>query len=108
VSVVAAFTYVVKSDAIGKNVALLEEYKAWVKKRQDLFKSLKSYQIFMKFSGGKFGEFVEMMEFGNLADLQTCYDAVMKDKEYLSIYFPPMVDLIIPGTLGMEIWNPVP
>jgi len=108
VAVLSTFTYVVKSDAIAKNVALIEKFRGWVKRRQDLFKGLKSYQVFSKFAGGKFGEFVEMAEFESLSELQKCYGAVMADKEYNSIYFPEMVDMIVPGTFGMEIWTTVP
>ena len=107
-SVFSTFTYVVKFDAIGKNVALLDKFKGWVKKRPDLFRGLKSYRVFNKFAGGKFGEFVEMAEFETLSELQKCYGAVMADKEYLSDYFPEMAEMIIPGTFGMEIWESVP
>ncbi|HYA57632.1 MAG TPA: hypothetical protein VEH57_04110 [Thermoplasmata archaeon] len=107
-SVVSTFTYVVKSDAIAKNVALIEKFKGWIKKRNDLFKGLKSYQVFVKFAGGKFGEFVEMVEFETLPELQKAYSVVMADKEYMSVYWPEMIEIIIPGTFAMEIWNSVP
>jgi len=108
VSVVSTFTYVVKSEAIAKNVALVEKFRAWIKKRQDLFKGLKSYLVFSKLAGGKFGEFVEIAEFDSLSDLQKCYTAVMADKEYTSTYFHEMMEIIVPGTFGMEIWTSVP
>jgi len=108
VSVVSTFTYIVKSDAIPKNVAMIEKFKGWIKKRQDLFKGLKSYQVFSKFAGGKFGEFVEMAEFETLPELQKCYTSVMADKECLSIYGTAMIEMIVPGTFGMELWTSIP
>ena len=107
-SAIVVFTYVAKPDAVGRNVALVEKFKAWIQKRQDLFKGFKSYQVFNKFAGGKFGEFVEMAEFETLPDLEKSFAAVMADKEYLSTWWTEMTDIMIPGTLGVELWNSVP
>lgn len=69
---------------------------------------MKSWNVYSKFAGGKFGDFVELTEFENLAELERNYQAVMGDKEYMTKHYPKIVDVIVPGSFGMEIWNSAP
>ena len=107
-AVFAVFTYVVKLDRMNEQMAFVADFKAWIKKRPDLFKGMKAWTVYSKLAGGKFGEFVEIAEYENLTELEKNYAAVMQDKEYLTKHYPTMVGLFVPGTLGMEIWNSVP
>ena len=106
-AVYAVFTYTVKAEKMSEQMAFVEEFGAWIKKRPELFKDMKSWRVYSKYAGGKFGEFVEMAEYETLSGLEKNYQLVMGDKEYMTKHYPKMVELMIPGTLQMEIWNSV-
>ena len=106
--VVAVYTYTVKAERYNDQFAFIEKVKDFKRRRPELFKGVRSYLFFSKFAGGKFGDFVEMLEYDSLADLEKGYAEGMQDKEYLETIYPDIVALTIPGTFGMEIWNTVP
>jgi hypothetical protein len=107
-SVLAVYTYTVKAERYNDQFAFIEKVKDFAKRRPELFKGVKSYRFFSKLAGGKFGDFVEMLEYENLAEFEKGYVEGMQDKEYLETIYPDIVALTIPGTFGLELWNSAP
>ena len=99
-------TYMVKTEKIGDLTALFKEFGAFVKKRPDLFKEMKSWHVHTKLAGGKLGEFIEMAEFENLGAFERLHEAVARDKEYTTKY-AELLQLVVPGSYQREIWSSV-
>jgi hypothetical protein len=99
-------TYTVKTEKISDLMALFKEFEAFVKKRPDLFKEMKSWHVYSKLAGGKLGEFIEMAEFENLGAFERLHEAVARDKEYTTKY-AELLQLVVPGSYQREIWSSV-
>ena len=100
-------TYTVKTEKISDLMALFEEFGAFVKKRPDLFKEMKSWHAYSKLAGGGLGEFIEMAEFADLGAFERLHEAVARDKEYTTKY-AELLQLVVPGSYQREIWSSVP
>jgi len=101
-------TYVIKPDKQAEFVEFGKKYVEWTKKRQDLFKEVKSWKLFAQVLGGNFGGYVEMWEFENLADGEKAMNRMMQDKEFIMTIIPEFASLIVPATHTINIWNSVP
>jgi hypothetical protein len=100
-------TYVIKPDKLSEFTAFLKKYTEWEKKRLDLTKEVKSHKIFSHMLGGKWGGYVEMWEFENLADLEKFMNRVMQDQEWLATIYLEAARLIVPASESIDIWNSV-
>ena len=106
-AVLEVFNFAVKPERLSDMKAAATAFGAWTKKRPDLWGSMRSYHVYSKLNGPMSVECVEVCEFDNLANEEKNYEAVKQDKEYLAIHYPAFTDVIIPGTLTREVWNPV-
>ena len=101
-------TYVVKPDKLGEFVAFVKNWKAWMKKRPELFKEMKSYKVYSNLLGGNWGGGAWMTEFDSLADVEKGFNKLMADKEFLTKMMPEWNALILPGTYSINVWTPLP
>ncbi len=102
-------TYVIKPEKQAEFTAYKEKWKkffAYKENRPQLFKEVKSYKMFAQMLGGNWGGFVEMWEFENLADLEKCFNKVMRS-DYMTKLYPEFARLLVPATYSMNIWNSV-
>ncbi len=100
-------TYVVKPDKLGEFTALYKKFEAYMKKRKDLFKEVKSHKIFSHLMGGSWGGYVEMTEFENFVDPEKWMNRIMQS-DYMKTLYPEFMSLEVPGKHTMNIWNPFP
>jgi hypothetical protein len=100
-------TWIVKPDKLGEYMAVHKKFETWLKKHPELFKEVKSYKLFSHMLGGKWGGYVWMTEFENLADLEKGFNKLMKS-DYMTTIYPEMASLIVPGSYSIDVWNPVP
>jgi hypothetical protein len=101
-------TYVMKPDKLGEFAVFAKNFDAFMKKRSDLTKGMKSFKRFSHMFGGSWGGYVDMIEFENLADLEKVFNKVISDKEFMTRIYPTFASLIVPGTDSISIWNSVP
>jgi hypothetical protein len=101
-------TYVVKPDKLGEFTTVIKNFKAFMKRRPDLFKETKSYKVFNHMLGGTWGGGVWMTEMESLADLEKGLKKQMEDKEFMTEVYAKFMTLIVPGTYSVNIWTPVP
>jgi hypothetical protein len=100
-------TFVVKLDKLGEFMAFHKKFKAWMEKRLDEYKEVKSHKVFSHMLGGNWGGHVVMWEVENLAGLEKFWGRSMQDKEWLTEFRPQLMALIVPGTYSINIWSPV-
>jgi hypothetical protein len=100
--------YVIKPDRLGDLAACVKNFEAFMKKRPDLFKEVKSHRIFSQVLGGNWGGYVEMTEVESMADAEKFYTRAMGDKDFMTEVYAKFMDLIVPGTYSVNIWAPYP
>jgi len=100
-------TYIVKPDKLGEYMAFHKKFETWMKKHPELSKEVKSYKVFSHMLGGKWGGYVWMTEFENLADAEKNINKLMKS-EFMTKLYPEWASLIVPGSYSIDIWNLVP
>jgi hypothetical protein len=100
-------TYAVKPDKLGEFPEFIKKFTAFVKKRPDLIKEIKSFKINSKLIGGTWGGYVEMYEFENVADFEKCFGRIMQDKEFMTEIYAKIPNYIVLGSESIEIWNSV-
>ena len=101
-------TYVVKPDKLGELTAFVKNWEAYMKKRPELFKEVKSHKIFNHMFGGNWGGGTWMMEFESLADIEKAFNKMMADKEFMTKMMQEWNALIVPGTYTINIWTSIP
>jgi hypothetical protein len=101
-------TLVVKPDKLSEEAAFREKFQAFMKKRPDLFKEIKSFKVFRHMLGGDVGGRVMMWEMESLADVEKFLNRAMGDKEWLTKFYPEYVALMVPRMHSMNVWTPVP
>jgi len=99
-------TYVIKPERQADFTAYKKKESQWMKKRPELFKEVKSCRMFAQMLGGKWGGYVEMHEFENLADCEKCFNRLLQS-EYTKTYQPEFLALVVPATYSISVWNPV-
>jgi hypothetical protein len=107
-TIVYAETYVVKPDKLSEFAAFCKNLDAFLKKRTDLSKEMKSFKRFSHLFGGYWGGYVDMMEFESLADLEKMFNRAMADKEFMTKIYSEFAALVIPGTDSISIWQSAP
>jgi len=99
--------YVVKPDKLAEVPALVNKWKAMIKRRPEVFKEMKSYKVYSDLFGGNWGGGAWMTEFDSLADFQKAFERAMADKEFTT-FLAEWNALIVPGTYSISVWSPVP
>lgn len=101
--------YVIRPDKMEEFAAFFKKtYEPFIRRRKDLHKELKSYRMYSKLAGGKWGEYVEIGEFESLTELEKMMNRGMKDRESTTKITPKLMELVVPGTYAVEIWNSLP
>ena len=100
-------TYVTKPGKPGEFTAFYKKFTEWSNKHPDLFKEVKSHKLFSHMFGGKWGGYVDMWEFENMADLEKCMSRQFQDKEMMTTFNPEFTSFVLPGTYSVEIWASV-
>lgn len=99
-------TYVVQPEKQTEFVAFGKKFDEWREKNREKLKEVKSWKLFSQMFGGKFGGYVEVWEFENMAECEKWTNRVMQDEEFMTIYYE-FARLIVPATHSMNIWNAV-
>lgn len=99
-------TYVIKPEKEAEFKAMLKKFFAYKEKHPQLFKEVKSYKIFSHLLGGKWGGYVEMSEFDNLADFEKWINRLMQS-DFMTTIYSGFMALVVPATDSISIWNPV-
>ena len=100
-------TWIVKPDKLGEYMTWHKKYETWFKKHSSEYKEVKSYKVFSHMLGGKWGGYVFMTEFENLADLEKAFNKMMKS-DFMTALYPEFARLIVDGSYSVDVWNPVP
>jgi hypothetical protein len=100
-------SYVVKPEKLGEITGLLKKLEALIKRRPELFKEAKSHRFFSHMLGGKWGGYVEMYEFENMADFEKCFYRIMQDKEFMTTIYAEFTSYVVPGSETADVWNSV-
>jgi len=98
--------YEVGLDKLEEYAALLRKFDAFMKKRPDLFKGVKSHKVFRHMLGGNYGGCVEMTEMDSLADVEKSIARWMADKEFMTKVYAEFMALIVSQTYSVNIWTP--
>jgi hypothetical protein len=105
-TIFTAETYIVKPDKLSEHTAWLKKWEKWMKKHLPEYKEVKSYKVFGHMLGGRWGGYVFMTEFENLADLEKVFNRMMKS-DFMTTLYPEFASLIVAGSYSMDVWNPV-
>jgi hypothetical protein len=100
--------YVVKPDKMDEFTQLIKEFKAWMKKRPELFSYVKSYKVFSHLLGGTWGGGVWMTEVESLADFEKGLKKQMESKEFMTEIYAKFMATVVDGTYSIDVWTPVP
>jgi len=101
-------TYVVKPEKLGEFTTFIKNYEAWMKKRPELFKEVKSHKVFSDLLGGHWGGGAWLGEYESLADLEKNLNKLMGDKEFMTKMMAEWNALLLPGTYSINVWTSVP
>ena len=74
-------TYVVKPEKQGEFMASLQRILKYKKENPEKFKEMKSKKIFSQMFGGISGEYIEMNEFGNMADAEKYMEEYLRTED---------------------------
>ena len=100
-------TYVIKPDKLGEFTELYKKFEAYMKKRKDLFKEVKSHRIFSQLMGGSWGGYVEMTESESFSDFEKWMNKIMRS-DYMKTIYPEFASIEVPGKHTMNTWNSFP
>ncbi len=105
-SIIAVETYVVCAEKSIDFTALLDEFLEFKKAHPDLFKGVKSWKLYKQDYGQPAGMYVEMWEYGNLAQLEEANRRIFSDERMKKIN-AAFHRLVVPATFSASIWNRV-
>jgi hypothetical protein len=101
-------TWVMKPGKLGEYAALVQKYESYRKEHPELFKELVSRRGFIHVFGGNVGGCVELLEFKSLDEAQVCNNRLMATPEFVMNIVQPSMDLFVPATYSISIWNSFP
>jgi hypothetical protein len=97
-------SYVIKADKLDEYTKVFKKLKTWMEKQPELAKELKSWKVFSHMLGGKWGGYVEMLEFESLAEFEKWMSKLMQS-DFMKTFYPEIQSLAVPGSESLEIWN---
>jgi hypothetical protein len=100
-------TFIIKPDKLEEFTTGFKIFETWMKERPELYTEVKSHKLFSHMLGGKWGGYVEMWEFENLANFEKWVNKLMQS-DFMTTIYPQFAILEVPGTDSIEIWNSVP
>jgi len=107
-TIFVAETFIIKPGKMGEYHALAEKYIAFVKDHPELFKELLSRRGFTHTWGGVVGGCVELSEFNSMAEAESCGARIMQHQEFMASIVLPSMDMYVPGSYSIQIWNSFP
>jgi hypothetical protein len=105
-SIISVETYVVRTDKLVDFTALMDEFLKFKKTHPQLFKGVKSWKIYKQDYGRPAGMYVEMWEYGNLAQMEETNRRIFSDERMkkLNAVFHKLVE---PATFSTAISSKV-
>lgn len=100
-TILAVETVVVKPEKQGEMLALWQKAHKYLKDHPEKTRA-KSTRIFTQMFGGVFGALVSLSEYDSLADWEKEYAIMMQDETYMK-FFQESMDMIVPGTLSINV-----
>ena len=99
-------TYVVKAEKQAEYTPLLNEFLKYKKDHAPLFSGLKSWKLYRQDFGAIAGMYIEVWEYGSLADMDKINKRIFQDEgmKKISVEFHQLVE---PATFSVNIWSPV-
>jgi hypothetical protein len=105
-SIISVETYVVHADKATEFTSLLEEFLKFKKAHPRLFKGVKSWKLYKQDYGQPAGMYVEMWEYGNLAQVEETNRRIFSDERMEKIN-AAFHKLVVPATFSASIWSRV-
>ena len=105
-SIIRVETYVVRTEKSPEFAALLNEFLKFKKAHPQLFKGVKSWKLYKQDYGQPAGMYVEMWEYGNLAQVEETNRRIFSDERMKKIN-AAFHKLVVPATFSASIWNRV-
>lgn len=105
-SIIAVETYVVRAEKSVEFTTLLNDFLKFKKAHPQLFKGVKSWELYKQDYGQPAGMYVEMWEYGNLAQLEETNRRIFADERMKKIN-AAFHKLVVPATFSASIWNRV-
>jgi hypothetical protein len=105
-SIISVETYVVRTEKSMEFTALLNEFLKFKKAHPQLFKGVKSWKLYKQDYGQPAGMYIEMWEYGNLAQIEETNRRVFSDERMKKIN-AAFHELVVPATFSASIWNRV-
>jgi len=100
-------TYVVKPEKQAEFMPCMQRIYRYVKENPEKFKEWKSFKLLSHhMSFDIIGQYMELWEFENVADLEKCMTRLSKDKGWMKCMHE-IASLIDPVTFSMNLWNAV-
>jgi hypothetical protein len=105
-SIVLTEMYVVKAERQAEFTPLLNEFLALKKERPELFDGLNAWKLYRQEIGRPAGLYVEMWEYGSLAQMEETNARIHKDEgmDAIRAAFHQMVE---PATMSESVWRPM-
>jgi hypothetical protein len=100
-------TYVVKAEKREEFTPALNEFLKYKETHKKVFKGVKSWKLFRQEFGGIWGMYIEMWEFGSLAEMEKITARIFNDEGMKKIG-EGFYQLIEPTSYSTSIWQPVP
>jgi len=101
-------TYVIKPEKQEEYLAIMKKWVAYIKKKKEKCKELKSWRLFSQMIGGNSGGYVEMGEFESLADFEKFMNRTFHgQKELIKTIVSRFTTCVVLGTYSVNIWSSV-
>lgn len=106
VSIITVETYVVRAERSIEFTTLIDEFLKFKKAHPQLFKGVKSWKLYKQDYGQPAGMYIEMWEYGNLAQVEETNRQIFSDERMKKIN-AAFHKLVVPATFSASIWNRV-
>jgi hypothetical protein len=103
-SIINAVTFVVRPENQNKATQLLKELKEHFFNNKEVYKEIKSMNLFTQLYGGTYGTYVDLEEYDSFAACEEAQKTMEKDEVIMKIY-RELMELIEPSTLSINVWK---
>ena len=103
-SFINVVTFVVRPEKQKKATQLLKELKEHFLNNKEVYKEIKSMNLFTQLYGGTYGTYIDLEEYDSFAACEEAQKNMEKDEVIMKIY-RELMELIEPSTLSINVWK---
>ena len=103
-SIINAVTFVVRPEKQNKATQLLKELKEHFFSNKEVYKEIKSMNLFTQLYGGTYGTYVDLEEYDSFAACEEAQKTMYKDEVIMKIY-RELIELVEPSTYSINVWK---